>query len=214
MNNVKDNYQVGGTYDAIVFDLLTALMDSWTLWNDVAGSAEGGFRWRSEYLKLTYGAGAYRDYETIVAESANIAGIASERAELLAVRWNELLPWPEASAILVELTKRAKLAVVTNCSIDLGQAAARSMYAHFDVVITAEEAGYYKPHHQPYAKALEALGTSPQRTLFVAGSASDVPGASALGMPVYWHNRIGLTSVNNVTPNYLEQSLNRLLELV
>ena len=28
------------TYDAVVFDLLTALLDSWTLWNDVAGSPD------------------------------------------------------------------------------------------------------------------------------------------------------------------------------
>jgi 2-haloacid dehalogenase len=25
-------------YDAVLFDLLTALLDSWTLWNNVAGS--------------------------------------------------------------------------------------------------------------------------------------------------------------------------------
>ena len=39
---------------------------------------------------------------------------------------------------------------------------------------------------------LQKLGTPPERTLFVAGSASDVPGAKAVGMPVYWHNRVGL----------------------
>ena len=44
-------------FDAIVFDLLTALLDSWTLWNDVAGSEEAGRRWRGEYLKLTYECG-------------------------------------------------------------------------------------------------------------------------------------------------------------
>jgi hypothetical protein len=32
----------GGLYDAIVFDLLTALIDSWTLWNSVAGTHEAG----------------------------------------------------------------------------------------------------------------------------------------------------------------------------
>jgi hypothetical protein len=25
-------------YEAVLFDLLTALLDSWSLWNDVAGS--------------------------------------------------------------------------------------------------------------------------------------------------------------------------------
>jgi len=33
-------------YDAVVFDLLTALIDSWTLWNFAAGSPEAGLRWR------------------------------------------------------------------------------------------------------------------------------------------------------------------------
>jgi hypothetical protein len=47
-------------YDAIVFDLLTALIDSWTIWNRAAGSAEDGLRWRREYLALTYAAGPYR----------------------------------------------------------------------------------------------------------------------------------------------------------
>jgi acyl dehydratase len=39
---------------------------------------------------------------------------------------------------------------------------------------------------------LQRLGTAAERTLFVAGSASDVPGAKGVGMPVYWHNRVGL----------------------
>ncbi|WP_395708628.1 hypothetical protein [Reyranella sp.] len=37
-------------YDAVVFDLLTVLLDSWSLWNDVAGSAEAGLAWRRRYL--------------------------------------------------------------------------------------------------------------------------------------------------------------------
>jgi 2-haloacid dehalogenase len=40
-------------YDAVVFDLLTALIDSWTLWNKVAGSADDGMKWRRRYLEIT-----------------------------------------------------------------------------------------------------------------------------------------------------------------
>ena len=53
-------------YDAVVFDLLTALLDSWTLWNAVAGSEADGLRWRRRYLEITYGCGRYRPYETLV----------------------------------------------------------------------------------------------------------------------------------------------------
>ena len=57
-------------YDAVLFDLLTALLDSWSLWNDVASGAEAGLRWRREYLRRTYGTAAYQPYEELVGEAA------------------------------------------------------------------------------------------------------------------------------------------------
>ena len=38
---------------AVLFDLLTALLDSWTVWNAAAGSEEKGRAWRAEYLRRT-----------------------------------------------------------------------------------------------------------------------------------------------------------------
>ncbi|WP_417843546.1 HAD family hydrolase [Thalassospira sp.] len=207
-------YPSNARYDAVVFDLLTALIDSWSIWNSVAGSKEDGLKWRKEYLKLTYGAGKYRPYEDIVAEAAVNAGFPSSYAENLAARWGRLMPWPEVKNVLRQLAPATKLAVVTNCSIELGRKAALQTFDGFDVIVTAEEAGFYKPCREPYAMALDQLGSSPDRTLFVAGSASDVPGASALGMPVYWHNRINLPSINEVSPTFLERSLDRLVDIV
>jgi 2-haloacid dehalogenase len=37
-------------YDAVVFDLLTGLIDSWSLWNEIAGSELMGRKWRARYL--------------------------------------------------------------------------------------------------------------------------------------------------------------------
>jgi hypothetical protein len=45
---------------AVLFDLLTALIDSWTLWDRIAGNLEDGRRWRAAYLKFTYAEGRYR----------------------------------------------------------------------------------------------------------------------------------------------------------
>lgn len=197
-------------YDAVVFDLLTALIDSWSLWNSVAGSEEAGLRWRKAYLELTYGAGAYRPYEAIVAEAATIAGLPDSAAGDLSARWGELSPWPEVRSVLAQLARDVPLAIVTNCSERLGQAAARSVFDRFSVVVTAEAAGYYKPRPEPYTKAIEALRIPAERILFVAGSAADVPGASALGMTVYWHNRIGLVPRDGASPAYLESTLDLL----
>ncbi|MCJ7630131.1 MAG: HAD hydrolase-like protein, partial [Longimicrobiales bacterium] len=64
----------------------------------------------------------------------------------------------------------------------------------FSVVVSAETAGACKPNPQPYRLALSELNLRPERVLYVAGSPYDVIGASEVGMPVFWHNRVGLVS--------------------
>ena len=198
-------------YDAVVFDLLTALIDSWTLWNDVAGSPENGMKWRRRYLGITYGCGAYRPYETLVREAARDTGFPESYGAELERRWGELAPWPEAPAVLGKIA--VPLAVATNCSIRLGQQAASRVGLPFTLVATAESVGFYKPRPEVYRAVLQKLGTRPERTLFVAGSAADVPGAKAVGMPVYWHNRVGLPPRDDARPDFLEKSLEPLARL-
>lgn len=173
---------------AVLFDLLTALLDSWTLWNEAAGSAEAGRRWRAEYLGLTYGCGAYRPYETLLREAAAATGITAAAAARLEAHWDELAPWSGANDALDRLAGRVKLAVVTNCSHAFGLRAAARLQVRWDAVITAEEAGYYKPHPRPYQLALERLGVSSPQSRFVAGSGYDLFGTAAVGLRTYWHN--------------------------
>ena len=181
---------VTARYDAVLFDLLTALLDSWSLWNSVAGDSAAGARWRGEYLRLTYGAGDYRPYEELVAQAADNQGLDIRLAEQLAARWDELEPWPEAPGVVAQLAKAGRVGVVTNCSEELGYRAAARIGVPFDVVVTAESAGAYKPRPEPYRAALNALGVPAARVLFVAGSRYDIPGAGGVGIPVWWHNRV------------------------
>ncbi len=176
-------------YRAVIFDLLTALLDSWSLWNDVAKDPERGFEWRVRYLDLVYRAGRYRPYQDLVREAAVSAGLDPWVAVSLVERWNELRPWPEVPAVLAELSGHVRLAVLTNCSQVLGRQAADLIGVGFDKVITAEDVGWYKPDPRAYRAVLESLGTAAAATLFVAGSPGDVKGASAAGMPVVWHDR-------------------------
>src|SRR6266436_7128320 len=87
-------------FDAVLFDLLTALLDSWTLWDIVAGSPEDGRKWRAAYLHQTYETGAYRPYEALVAEAAAEVGLSPTLAVHLAARYGELKPWPEVCEVL------------------------------------------------------------------------------------------------------------------
>jgi 2-haloacid dehalogenase len=179
-------------YDAVLFDLLTALLDSWSLWDAVAGSREAGRRWRAAYLELTYGCGAYRPYEALVREAALATGLDAARADVLAARWDSLTPWEDVPEVLAALRERTRLGVVTNCSERLGRRAAATLRVPLDTVVTAERAGFYKPHRAPYCLALEELGLPAGRVLFVAGSGFDLVGTAAVGLTTLWHNRAGL----------------------
>lgn len=201
-------------YDAVLFDLLTALLDSWTLWSRVAGGHEQGLRWRMAYLEITYGTKQYRPYETLLREATGKAGLSATLADALIASWTELKPWPEAPAVLQQLAQRVPLGVVTNCSEVMGKQAANCVGAPFKTIITAEGAGYYKPAAAPYEIALTALGASPDSVLFVAGSPADITGARAVGMPVAWHNRAGLSPLDATRPQFTITTLDDLLDLV
>lgn len=203
-------------FDAVVFDLLTGLLDSWTVWNRAAGSETEGLRWRREYLRLTYGCGPYRPYEDLVAEAAVTVGLQQAHADALAAHWDELQPWPDVADVLGALSGRQiPLGVATNCSIAQGRRAAARVGVPLDAVVTSEEAGFYKPRPEPYRAVLDRLGTAPGRTLFVAGSPADVPGATSVGMPVFWHNRAGLPFVaDDARPFLVADTLAPLLALV
>jgi 2-haloacid dehalogenase len=175
-------------FDAIAFDLLTALVDSWSLWARAAGDEARGRAWRTAALRLMTAQGDYRPYEAIVGEAAAEVGLPGATAVELLARWGELTPWPEVPGVLARLAGR-RLAIVTNCSQRLAERAAAATGGRFELVMSAERAGAYKTDPRAYRAALDALGLPAARVLFVAGSAHDVPGAGAVGMPVYWSNR-------------------------
>jgi FMN phosphatase YigB (HAD superfamily) len=91
--------------------------------------------------------------------------------------------WRRGARPCVALARRhSKIGVVTNCSVGLGRRAADLLGTEWDVVITAEEAGCYKPRPEPYGMALERLGIAAEGTAFVCGSGFDLFGTAATGL--------------------------------
>jgi 2-haloalkanoic acid dehalogenase type II len=201
-------------YDAVLFDLFTALLDSQPLWDEVAGDAAAGASWREESSRLAYSAGAYRPFAELVAQAAQLAGLPAARAaDLLDGMGERLGPWPEAPDVLTRLSEHGRIGVVTNCSEELGRRAAARVGVPFDTVVTAEAAGAYKPRPEPYRLALERLRVEPSRALFVAGSPADIAGARGAGMDAWWHNRLRLSLGEREPPLAEIDSLEPLLAL-
>ncbi|CAB3775988.1 Haloacetate dehalogenase H-2 [Paraburkholderia ultramafica] len=189
---------------AVLFDLLTALLDSWTSWNHAAGSEPAGRAWRAAYLRLTYGCGRYIAYEQLVRDAATEVGLPESAALALEADWLKLKPWHGALDAVRALEPHCKLAIVTNCSTRLGTQAANLLPIRWDAIVTAEEAGVYKPDPQPYRLALERLGVKAHEAAFVAGSSYDMFGTAVVGLRTYWHNHVGLPLVAGAQPPELE----------
>ena len=177
-------------YRAVLCDLLTALVDSWALFGEVAGDRERGARWREEQLRLVTSSGTYRPFEEIVAEAAVASGIPAERATELLRRYAQVPVFPDvAPALQAARAAGAKLAVVTNCSQAVAETVAGGVGVSWDAIVSAERVGCYKPDPRMYRAGCAAVGIEPSQGLFVAGSPHDVPGAAAVGLAVVWANR-------------------------
>jgi len=101
--------------------------------------------------------------------------------------------WPafaDSAAALQRLQERFKLAVITNCDDDLFAQSERRLGVAFDHVITAQQAGSYKPDHANFELAFERIGKPRERILHVAQSLfhDHVP-AKALGLSSVWIDR-------------------------
>jgi 2-haloacid dehalogenase len=138
--------------------------------------------------------------------------LSGAHADSLAARWDDLQPWDDARKFVGAAKARYAIGVVTNCSEALGRRAAARIGVPFDVVVTSERAGYYKPNSEPYRLALAELGLPAEKVLFVAGSGFDLIGTAAVGMATLWHNRAGLARPTQAPAPLAERRTLRELE--
>src|SRR3712207_9448345 len=80
------------------------------------------------------------------------------------------LAFPDTVNALRTLKGRYKLAIISNIDDGLFALTARYLEVEFDYIVTAEQAGTYKPSPNNFELALERIGTAPDKILHVAES--------------------------------------------
>lgn len=99
-------------------------------------------------------------------------------------------PHPEVPAALRGLREQYKLAIFTNSDDDLIAPTVSGIGVPFDYVITAEQAGAYKPSRQLFEYGYRTMGVSPDETVHVAmGVYWDMQARHELGLRGIWVNR-------------------------
>jgi 2-haloacid dehalogenase len=140
--------------------------------------------------------GEYRRYrevlQSVVRKFGENLGFSAtdQEANSLPESLSEWKPWPDTVAALRELQSRFRLAIISNVDDDLFAATLPKLSAQFDQIITAQQAGTYKPSLKIFELALSRMGVPADRVLHVGQSVyHDVLPAQSLGMSTVWVNR-------------------------
>jgi 2-haloalkanoic acid dehalogenase type II len=150
---------------------------------------------------------AYQSYRAVLAETARrIAArlgwrLPPERADFLADSLPAWPPFPDTNPALRRLTDAGyQLGILSNVDDDLLAWSRRHLAAFFEVVVTAEQVGSYKPAPGHFTAARSLIGE--RRWLHAAQSYfHDVVPARALGIPVAWINRKEQTAPDGGKPD-------------
>ena len=99
-------------------------------------------------------------------------------------------PFEDSPEALRRLSSKFRLGVITNCDDDLFALSAQRLGIAFDWVVSAQQAGAYKPSERPFRLALERLDVPAARILHVAQSLyHDHVVANRLGLSSVWIDR-------------------------
>jgi len=152
-------------------------------------------------------AGPYRTYREVLREVARrLATALSFRPspadiEALPESLPSWPPFPDTVPALQALSKRFRLAIVSNTDDDLFAATRRRLPVDFALVVTATQMHSYKPAPAHFTRTLEGLGVGREALLHVAQSLfHDIVPARALGLRTVWVNRRAGRRGSGATP--------------
>ena len=98
--------------------------------------------------------------------------------------------FPDTVDALKAMKSRYKLAILSNIDDDLFAQTAPKLCVEFDQIITAQQAGTYKPSIHNFILAIDRIGVGPDRLLHVAESMfHDIVPAKSIGLSAVWVNR-------------------------
>lgn len=110
--------------------------------------------------------------------------------------WHRLDPWPDAVAGLTRLKAKFTVATLSNGNVALLVNMAKRAGLPWDLVLSSELIGHYKPDPEVYLKAAGLLGLSPGEVMMVAAHKYDLRAAAEAGLrtafvprPLEWPNR-------------------------
>jgi len=174
-----------------------------------------------EEIQFVYIQEHYRPYREVLRDTMRMAldnaqiPYAEQDLEEFANAMGTWKPFPDTKEAILELQRFLKVALITNTDNDIIAETERTIGVKFDEIITAEQAGAYKPSHKGFLLARERLGL-PVSDIWHAGFGFkyDIVPATELGYTTVWVNRQGEARPVDVKETFLVGDMRTLVLLV
>jgi 2-haloacid dehalogenase len=96
--------------------------------------------------------------------------------------WHRLKPWPDSVAGLQRLKRKYTIAPLSNGNVALLTAMAKHSGLPWDLILSAELAGHYKPDPEAYLTAVSLLELKPEEAMMCAAHRFDLTAARGCGL--------------------------------
>ena len=194
-------------FEWVSFDCYGTLVDWETGISGAAGEvlASHGVRMSREEIlalfaevepRVQQGTGGFLKYRDVLRQVMELMGrelrVDFRESELgrLADTLPEWPVFPDTVGALKALKSLYRLAVISNVDDDLFVKTTEALGVDFDVVVTAEQVGSYKPDLRNFNVAMDRMEVEKERWLHVAESLyHDIGPANRLGIASVWVNR-------------------------
>jgi 2-haloacid dehalogenase len=174
-----------------------------------------------EEIQFVYIQEHYRPYRAVLRDTMRMAldtaqiPYAEQDLEEFANAMGTWKPFPDTKDAIIELQRFLKVALITNTDNDIIAETERTIGVKFDEIITAEQAGAYKPSHKGFLLAHERLGLSVSEIWHAGfGFKYDIVPATQLGYTTVWVNRQGEGRPVDVKETFLVGDMRTLVYLI
>lgn len=174
-----------------------------------------------EEIQFRYIQQQYRPYRQVLRDTMRMAferfalPYSDDDVEAFAFSMGQWKPFPDTKEAILTLQQYTKVVLITNTDDDIIQETQKTIGVQFDDIITAQQAGAYKPSHKGFLLARERLQL-PKEDIWHAGFGFkyDIVPATELGYVTVWVNRQGEVRPVNVKETFLVGDMQTLAYLI
>ena len=131
----------------------------------------------------------HREILAEIAPAFGLQDVPGHELDRLNLTWHRLLGWPDSAPGLWRLRQRYLVCALSNGDSDMLATMGKFAGLNWDLVISVELAGAYKPKPAAYQKAIELVDAAPHQVLMVAAHTNDLAAAQACGMRTAYIHR-------------------------